>query len=96
METIMSVVAEVEENNYTTMKYRNNRVEQDERELAELEAQRNKSPEQRAEEDEDANLDAEESTFKKRYGDLRRHMQRTQEENNRQLRLLQDQVGVSY
>jgi hypothetical protein len=92
METIMSVVAEVEENNYTTMKYRNNRVEQDERELAELEAQRNKSPEQRAEEDEDANLDAEESTFKKRYGDLRRHMQRTQEENNRQLRLLQDQV----
>ena len=93
METIMSVVAEVEENNYTTMKYRNNRVEQDERELAELEAQRNKSPEQRAEEDEDANLDAEESTFKKRYGDLRRHMQRTQEENNRQLRLLQDQVG---
>ena len=93
METIMSVVAEVEENNYTTMKYRNNRVEQDERELAELEAQRNKSPEQRAEEDEDANLDAEESTFKKRYGDLRRHMQRTQEENNRQLRLLQDEVG---
>ena len=93
METIMSVVAEVEENNYTTMKYRNNRVEQDERELAELEAQRNKSPEQRAEEDEDANLDAEESTFKKRYGDLRRHMQRTQEENNRQLRLLQEQVG---
>ena len=92
METIMSVVAEVEENNYTTMKYRNNRVEQDERELAELEAERNKSPEQRAEEDEDANLDAEESTFKKRYGDLRRHMQRTQEENNRQLRLLQDQV----
>ena len=92
METIMSVVAEVEENNYTTMKYRNNRVEQDERELAELEAQRNKSPEQRADEDEDANLDAEESTFKKRYGDLRRHMQRTQEENNRQLRLLQDQV----
>jgi hypothetical protein len=93
METIMSVVAEVEENNYTTMKYRNNRVEQDERELAELEAERNKSPEQRAEEDEDANLDAEESTFKKRYGDLRRHMQRTQEENNRQLRLLQEQVG---
>ena len=92
METIMSVVAEVEENNYTTMKYRNNRVEQDERELAELEAQRNKSPEQRAEEDEDANLDAEESTFKKRYGDLRRHMQRTQEENTRQLRLLQQQV----
>ena len=92
METTMSVVAEVEENNYTTMKYRNNRVEQDERELAELEAERNKSPEQRAEEDEDANLDAEESTFKKRYGDLRRHMQRTQEENNRQLRLLQDQV----
>jgi transposase-like protein len=38
METIMSVVAEVEENNYTTMKYRNNRAEQDERELAELEA----------------------------------------------------------
>jgi len=92
METTMSVVAEVEENNYTTMKYRNNRAEQDERKLAELEAERNKSPEQRAEEDEDANLDVEEDTFKKRYGDLRRHMQRTQEENNRQLRSLQEQV----
>lgn len=92
METTMSVVAEVEENNIMTMKYRNNRAEQDERELAELEAERNKSPEQRAEEDEDANLDAEEATFKKRYGDLRRHMQRTQEENNRQLRSLQEQV----
>lgn len=88
----MSVTAEVEQNNYTTMKYRNNRAEQDERELAELEAERNKSPEQRAEEDEDANLDPEEATFKKRYGDLRRHMQRTQEESNRQLLQLQEQV----
>lgn len=92
METIMPVLAEVEENNVTTMKYRNNRAEQEEQELAELEAERNKSPEQRAEEEEDVNLDAEESTFKKRYGDLRRHMQRTQEENTRQLRLLQEQV----
>lgn len=88
----MSMTAEVEQNNYTTMKYRNNRAEQDERELAELEAERNKSPEQRAEEDEDANLDPEEATFKKRYGDLRRHMQRTQEESNRQLLQLQEQV----
>lgn len=88
----MPVLAEVEENNVTTMKYRNNRAEQEEQELAELEAERNKSPEQRAEEEEDVNLDAEESTFKKRYGDLRRHMQRTQEENTRQLRLLQEQV----
>lgn len=92
METTMSVVAEVEENNYTTMKYRNNRAEQDERELAELEAERNKTNEQRAEEEEDADLDPEESTFKKRYGDLRRHMQRTQEENNKQIRQLQEQV----
>jgi DNA repair exonuclease SbcCD ATPase subunit len=88
----MSVTAEVEQNNYTPMKYRSNRIEEDERELAELEAERNKSPEQRAEEDEDANLDPEEATFKKRYGDLRRHMQRTQEESNRQLRQLQEQV----
>jgi hypothetical protein len=88
----MSVTAEVEQNNYTPMKYRSNRIEEDERELAELEAERNKSPEQRAEEDEDANLDPEEATFKKRYGDLRRHMQRTQEESNRQLLQLQEQV----
>lgn len=92
METNMSMTAEVEQNNYAPMKYRNNRIEEDERELAELEAERNKSPEQRAEEDEDANLDPEEATFKKRYGDLRRHMQRTQEESNRQLRQLQEQV----
>ena len=88
----MSMTAEVEQNNYAPMKYRSNRIEEDERELAELEAERNKSPEQRAEEDEDANLDPEETTFKKRYGDLRRHMQRTQEESNRQLRQLQEQV----
>ncbi len=88
----MSVTAEVEQNNYTPIKYRSNRIEEDERELAELEAERNKSPEQRAEEDEDANLDPEEATFKKRYGDLRRHMQRTQEESNRQLLQLQEQV----
>jgi len=88
----MPVLAEVEENNVTTMKYRNNRAEQEERELAELEAERNKTNEQRAEEEEDANLDPEESTFKKRYGDLRRHMQRTQEENNKQILQLQGQV----
>jgi hypothetical protein len=86
------MLAEVEENNVTTMKYRNNRAEQEEQELAELEAERNKTNEQRAEEEEDDNLDPEESTFKKRYGDLRRHMQRTQEENNKQLRQLQEQV----
>ncbi len=88
----MTMLAEVEENNVTTMKYRNNRAEQEEQELAELEAERNKTNEQRAEEEEDANLDPEESTFKKRYGDLRRHMQRTQEENNKQIRQLQEQV----
>ena len=88
----MPVLAEVEENNVTTMKYRNNRAEQEEQELAELEAERNKTNEQRAEEEEDADLDPEESTFKKRYGDLRRHMQRTQEENNKQIRQLQEQV----
>lgn len=88
----MTMLAEVEENNVTTMKYRNNRAEQEEQELAELEAERNKTNEQRAEEEEDADLDPEESTFKKRYGDLRRHMQRTQEENNKQIRQLQEQV----
>ena len=85
-------MAEVQEDRVATIKYKRDRVAEDEKEIAELEAERNQNVEAQREEEEEQNLGAEEQTFKKRYGDLRRHMQKTQEDNDRKLRQLQDQV----
>ena len=74
-------MAEVQEDRVATIKYKRDHVAEDDQDV---EAQR--------EQEEDQNLGAEEQTFKKRYGDLRRHMQKTQEDNDRKLRQLQDQV----
>ena len=85
-------MAEVQEDRVATIKYKRDHVAEDEQDIAELEAERNQDVEAQREEDEEQNLGAEEQTFKKRYGDLRRHMQKTQEDNDRKLRQLQDQV----
>ena len=61
----------------------NDRIEQAEEELRQLEAERNAPPPEPVKKD-DSDLDgpeptdAEEKTFKKRYGDLRRHSQKMQ------------------
>lgn len=82
------------------MMYRNPKtVEDDERELAELEAEivNNQEAEAEAKEQEiaehDANLSAEEKTFKKRYGDLRRHSQRQKEEFEKELEAIKAQLA---
>ena len=69
-------------------RYKRESIEEVDKEIKELEAQRNQT-ETSVEED---NLEPEEKTFKKRYGDLRRHNQQIQEQHTNELRKLQEQV----
>jgi DNA repair exonuclease SbcCD ATPase subunit len=73
----------------TTMKYNRSTIEQEDKEIEELEAAR-KGVEEKEEEVEI--LNPEEETFKKRYGDLRRHQQKTQEQHTDELRKLKAQI----
>lgn len=82
------------------MMYRNTKtVEDEERELAEMEAQLagEEQAEAEAKEQEiaehDANLTAEEKTFKKRYGDLRRHSQKQKEDFEKELADIKSQLA---
>ena len=71
---------------FTNRKYTNEeRQKKDEEELAQL-VEENKAKPEEAEVEDDKNLSAEEKTFKKRYGDLRRHLQNKEKE-------LSDQIG---
>ena len=72
------------------MRYTKKTIEEEEKEIEELEAQRNPTEEEVEESDE--NLNAEEKTFKKRYGDLRRHTQQLQEQHTNDIRKLQEQI----
>ena len=85
-------MAEVQEDQVATIKYKRNHVAEDEQEIARLEAERNPQPVEEQAEQEDQNLDAEEQTFKKRYGDLRRHQQRIKEDTDRTIRQMQEQI----
>ena len=82
------------------MMYRNTKtVEDEERELEELEAQISGEEQAKAEAKEqeiaehDANLSAEEKTFKKRYGDLRRHAQKQKAEFEKELADIRAQLA---
>lgn len=72
------------------------RIEQEEAELKNLIDQNNK-PENKPEDDnvDDSNLSAEEKTFKKRYGDLRRHAQQQQTQLQSQIDELRNQLTQS-
>lgn len=74
------------------------RIEKEEEELRSLEEE-NKAPKAKAAEDEgsedDSSLSAEEKSFKKRYGDLRRHTQKQQVELQKQIDALQEQLQAS-
>jgi len=77
-----------------TKKYR--RAMDEERELKELVEQRqaleNKVEEEEENQEQLDALDPEESTFKKRYGDLRRHSQRIQDEHKKEIKKLEKQI----
>ena len=74
------------------------RIKQDEEELKELEkqfeAEAEKKPEAKQEEEEEP-TSAEEKTFKKRYGDLRRHSQQKEAEFQKQLDDLRSQLEAA-
>ena len=70
------------------IRYSKKSIEDEEREIEELEAQRSGQEE----EESDENLGAEDKTFKKRYGDLRRHTQQLQEQHTNDIRKLQEQI----
>ena len=76
--------------------YKRISIEEEEKEIQELEAARNAENKQveEAEKDEEEtqSLDAEEKTFKKRYGDLRRHQQKIQEQHSDEIHKLKVQI----
>ena len=79
----------VEPTRVSTMKYRKNTIEDDEKEIEELEKQRAGSEE----EVEDEPEHPEEKTFKKRYGDLRRHLQKKEDEHRKEVMAVRDQLS---
>lgn len=81
----------VEPTRTTTMKYRKNTIEDDEKEIEELEKQRAGSEEETEVEDEPEH--PEEKTFKKRYGDLRRHLQKKEDEHRKEVMAVRDQLS---
>ena len=81
---------------------RKQRMEEEAKEIAELEAQQRGEPNEEQEvveeetpdtEVEETTLSAEEKSFKKRYGDLRRHMQQKEKEWDEKLEGLQSAKG---
>ena len=70
-----------------------NRIDQDEKELKQLLADKEDAPEAQAQEAEPTN--AEEKSFKKRYGDLRRHSQKQREDYENQLAALKTQLTAA-
>ena len=77
---------------FTNRKYTNEeRQKKDEEELAQL-VEENKTKPEEVEVEDDKNLSAEEKTFKKRYGDLRRHLQNKEKEFGDQLAEIKKQL----
>ena len=70
----------------------NDKIEQEEAELKELQ-EANKS--EKKQEEDDSSLSSEEKTFKKRYGDLRRHSQQQQTQLQTQIDELKSQLQKS-
>jgi hypothetical protein len=70
----------------------NEKIEQEEAELKELQ-EANKG--EKKQEEDDSNLSSEEKTFKKRYGDLRRHSQQQQTQLQTQIDELKTQLQKS-
>jgi hypothetical protein len=74
------------------------RLAQDEAELEELKKQHSgvvETTEEQSEEDSEAPTSVEEKTFKKRYGDLRRHSQQKQQELENKLTEMQRQLDAA-
>ena len=83
---------------FATRNANKDRIQKEEEELQQLTAG-NKKPQASAAEEEDneddSGLSAEDKSFKKRYGDLRRHTQKQQVELQNQINALQEQLQAS-
>ena len=81
----------------TPIKYKNNRQEMEDAELKRLEDERAGIVERQEAEEQDKaetdGLEPEEKTFKKRYGDLRRHAQQKEEQMREKIRNLESQLS---
>ena len=71
------------------------RIEQEEAELKKLTEDKNNPPQDPQDNGDDSNLSAEEKSFKKRYGDLRRHSQQQQVALQKQIDELRSQLQSS-
>ena len=71
---------------------RDDKIKKDEEELEQLIAENKGEVKEEAEEQEPEPTTAEEKTFKKRYGDLRRHAQQKEADLQEQINLLRDQL----
>lgn len=92
----MSEIAEVQKVNVAPFAKRNanrEKIEQEEKDLKSLKENPEETKEETAEDD--SNLSAEEKSFKKRYGDLRRHSQQQQIALQKQIDELREQLQKS-
>ena len=87
----METTAQVQPTRVATMKYRKNSIEEDDKEIEELEKAR--AGEEEKEEVEQEPEHPEERTFKKRYGDLRRHLQKKEDEHRKELLTIREQLS---
>ncbi len=71
------------------------KIEKEEEELKELLAEQNDSNEKEEEQVEEVPKSAEEKTFKKRYGDLRRHTQKQTDDLQTKIKQLEKQLDVT-
>ncbi len=71
------------------------RIEQEEAELKRLAEDKNNPPQDQQDSGDDSNLSGEEKSFKKRYGDLRRHSQQQQTALQKQIDELRSQLQQS-
>lgn len=88
----METTAQVQPTKVATMKYRKNSIEENDKEIEELEKAR--AGEEEKEEVEQEPEHPEERTFKKRYGDLRRHLQKKEDEHRKELMTIRDQLST--
>ena len=95
----MPELAEVQEPTRKTFVSRPNsnadKIEKEEEELKELIKEQEGDTEVEAKEEEDNVSSPEEKTFKKRYGDLRRHSQKQREDYENQLAALKTQLTAA-
>jgi len=95
VETTPKAVAIKPQSGFATRSALDERIAKDEEELKKMVEANKEGKDPEAEEEDDSNLSAEEKSFKKRYGDLRRHSQKQQADFQKQIDELKSQLEKS-